>query len=102
MIKQIKLKESKDGSVCMTFPKKIDGKPSQLKDLKILLGNTNDLDQYLLKRAMNGKFDIVRIVPKGSGAITDNTGNRPRFYMLGYRNWYPNCSNIVYSVSISQ
>jgi putative transposase len=66
--KQIKFKESKDGSVYMTFPKKIDYKPSRLKDLKILLGNVNsDLDTYLINRIMNGKFDIVRIVPKGTG-----------------------------------
>jgi len=65
--KQIKFNEKKDGSVYMTFPKKIDNKPSQLKDLKILLGNTNDIDPYLLKRVMNGKFDIVRIIPKGTG-----------------------------------
>jgi len=66
--KQIKFKESKDGSVYMTFPKKIDYKPSRLKDLKILLGNVNsDLDNYLINRIMNGKFDIVRIVPKGTG-----------------------------------
>ncbi len=65
---QIKFRESqKDGSVWATFPKKIENKPSKLKDLKILLGNTNELDPYLLKRIMNGKFDIVRIVPKGTG-----------------------------------
>ncbi len=65
---QIKFRESqKDGSVWMTFPKKIDNKPSKLKDLKILLGNTNDLDPYLLKRLMWSKFDQVRIVPKGTG-----------------------------------
>lgn len=64
---QIKFKEKKDGSVLMTFPKKIDNKPSKLKDLKILLGNTNDLDPYLLKRVVWNKFDQVRIVPKGTG-----------------------------------
>jgi putative transposase len=65
---QIKFKESKDGSVYITFPKKIDNKPSKLRDLKILLGNVNsDLDNYLINRLMNGKFDIVRIVPKGTG-----------------------------------
>lgn len=57
----------KSGSVYMIFPQKIDGKPSRLKDLKILLGNTNDLDPYLLKRLMWGKFDQVRIIPKGTG-----------------------------------
>lgn len=69
--KQIKFNESKDGSVWMTFPKKIDNKPSKLSDLKVLLGNTNELDSYLLKRLMNGKFDIVRIVPKGTGYWTE-------------------------------
>ncbi len=66
--KQIKFHEKKDGSVWMTFPKKIDGNPNKLKDLKILLGNVNsDLDNYLINKLMNGKFDIVRIVPKGTG-----------------------------------
>jgi putative transposase len=66
--KQIKFREKKDGSIIMTFPKKIDGKPNKLKDLKILLGNVNNnLDNYLINRLMNGKFDIVRIVPKGTG-----------------------------------
>jgi putative transposase len=51
----------------MTFPKKIDNKPSKLKDLKILLGNVNESDSYLIKKLMNGKFDIVRIIPKGTG-----------------------------------
>ncbi len=71
---QIKFIEKKDGSVYMTFPKKIDNKLSKLKDLKILLGNVNhskmlfnDLDPYLLKRLMWSKFDQVRIVPKGTG-----------------------------------
>ncbi len=76
---QIKFRESqKDGSVYMTFPKKIvksvtqlklitDNKPSKLKDLKILLGNVNDLDPYLLKKLMWSKFDQVRIIPKGTG-----------------------------------
>ena len=64
---QIKFKEKKDGSVWMTFPKKIDNKPSKLKDLNILLRNVNDLDPYILERLMNGKFDIVRIIPKGTG-----------------------------------
>ena len=65
---QCKFKEyEKTGSVWMTFPKKIDGKPSKLRDLKILLGNTNDLDPYLLKRLMMGKFNQVRIIPKGTG-----------------------------------
>ena len=89
---QIKFKEKKDvqnsnrpqqsavmlSSVYMTFPKKIDNKPSKLKDLKILLGDvnnsnrpqqyavmlSNDLDPYLLKRLMISKFDQVRIIPK--------------------------------------
>ncbi len=65
--KQIKFFEKKDGSVIMTFPKKIDKLPSRLKDLHVTLGNTNDLDPYLLKRLMNGRFDIVRIIPKGTG-----------------------------------
>ncbi len=64
---QIKFIENKDGSVYMTFSKKIDNKPSKLKDLKILLGDINDLDPYLLKKLMSGKFDIVRIIPKGTG-----------------------------------
>lgn len=64
---QIKFYENRKGNVYMTFPKKIDNKPSKLKDLKILLGNTNDLDPYLLKRLMWSKFDQVRIVPKGTG-----------------------------------
>lgn len=64
---QINFIEKKDGSVWMTFPKKIDNKPNKLNKLKILLGNTNDLDPYLLKRLMFGKFDQVRIVPKGTG-----------------------------------
>ena len=64
---QIKFIEKKDGSVYMTFPKKIDNKPSKLNDLKILLGNVNDLDSYLINRLMMSKFDIVRIIPKGTG-----------------------------------
>jgi putative transposase len=71
---QIKFIEKKDGSVYMTFPKKIDNKPSKLADLAILLGNVNaingnmlSLDPYLLKRLMISKFDQVRIVPKGTG-----------------------------------
>lgn len=68
---QIKFREKiggKDnGSIYMIFPKKIDNKPSKLKDLKILLGNVNNLDPYLLKRLMMSKFDQVRIVPKGTG-----------------------------------
>ncbi len=64
---QIKFHEKKDGSVYLTFPKKIDKLPSKLKDLKILLGNTNNLDPYLLKRIMYGEFDIIRIIPKGTG-----------------------------------
>jgi putative transposase len=64
---QCKFKETKKGNVLMTFPKKIDNKPSKLADLKILLGNTNDLDPYLLKRLMWSKFGQVRIVPKGTG-----------------------------------
>ncbi len=68
LYKQIKFKEKKDGSVWMTFSKKIDGKPNKLKNLKIKLGNVNsDLDNYIINRLMNGKFDIVRIVPKGTG-----------------------------------
>jgi putative transposase len=65
--KQIKFVEKKDGSVWMTFQNKIDKQPSKLADLKILLGNTNDLDPYLLKRLMWSKFGQVRIVPKGTG-----------------------------------
>ncbi len=66
--KQAKFTEKKDRSVYLTFPKKIDNKPSKLKDLKILLGNVNsDLDNYLINRLMNGKFDIIRIIPKGTG-----------------------------------
>lgn len=65
--KQIKFVEKKDGSVWMMFPKKIDNNLSKLKDLKILLGNVNDLDPYLLKRLMWSKFDQVRIIPKGTG-----------------------------------
>ena len=65
---QINFREKKDGSVYMTFPKKVDKKPSKLKNLKILLGNTNDTsDSYVINRLMNGKFNIVRIVPKGTG-----------------------------------
>lgn len=66
---QIKFRESKNGNVMMYFPKN-KGKGLKSKDgspLKILLGNTNDLDSYLLKRLMNGKFDIVRVIPKGTG-----------------------------------
>ncbi len=66
---QIKFRETKNGDVWMYFPnnkgkglKDKDGKP-----LRIKLGNTNDLDPYLLKRLMNGKFDIVRVIPKGTG-----------------------------------
>jgi transposase len=70
--KQIKFTESKkDGSVWMTFQKTIDKQPSKLKDLKILLGNTNDLDQYLLKRLMFGNFNQVRIVPQGIGYMIE-------------------------------
>ncbi len=66
--KQIKFNEKKDGSVYLTFPKKIDNKPNKLKDLRIKLGNVNnELDNYLINRLMKGKFDIVRIVPKGTG-----------------------------------
>lgn len=66
---QIKFRETKNGNLWMYFP---DNKGKGLKDkngkkLKILLGNINDLDSYLLKRLMNGKFDIVRIIPKGTG-----------------------------------
>ena len=64
---QIKFRETKRGNVWMYFPKKIDNKPSRLKDLKILLGNVNNLDPYLLKRLMWGKLDQVRIIPKGTG-----------------------------------
>lgn len=64
---QIKFYESRKGNVYVTFPKKIDNKPSKFKNLKILLGNTNDLDSYLLKRLMVSKFDQVRIIPKGTG-----------------------------------
>ena len=65
---QCKFKEYEETeNVWMTFPKKIDGKPSKLRDLKILLGNTNDIDPYLLKRLMMGKFNQVRIIPKGTG-----------------------------------
>jgi len=66
---QIKFRESRDGNIWMIFPKNKgnglkgkDGKP-----LKILLGNVNDLDSYLINRLMFGKFDIVRIIPKGTG-----------------------------------
>lgn len=67
--KQIKFVEYENtGNIWMTFPKKINYKPSRLKDLNILLGNVNsDIDNYLINRIMNGKFDIVRIVPKGTG-----------------------------------
>jgi putative transposase len=80
---QVRFRETKKGNVRMYFP---DNKGKGLKDkngkkLKILLGNvnnsnrpqqsavmlSNDLDSYLLKRLMNGKFDIVRIIPKGTG-----------------------------------
>ncbi len=66
---QIKFRETKKGNIWMYFPKN-KGKGLKGKDgkpLKILLGNTDDLDSYILKRVMNGKFDIVRIVPKGTG-----------------------------------
>ncbi len=68
---QIKFIENRNGSVWMTFQKKIDKKPSKLKDLKILLGNVNDLDPYLLKRLMWGKFDQVRIIPQCIGYIIE-------------------------------
>lgn len=73
---QIKFRETKKGNVLMYFPKNkgIGLKGKDGKPLKILLGNINDfdsndnyIDSYLLKRLMNGKFDIVRIVPKGTG-----------------------------------
>jgi putative transposase len=74
--KQIKFRETKKGNVWMYFPenkgKGLKGKDS--KPLKILLGNTNEvdnngnyIDSYLVNRVMNGKFKIVRIVPKGTG-----------------------------------
>ena len=71
---QVKFRETKNGNVWMYFPKN-KGKGLKGKDgkpLKILLGSTNDLndnniDSYLLNRLMNGKFDIVRIIPKGTG-----------------------------------
>ena len=66
---QIKFRETKKGNVWIYFP---DNKGKGLKDkdgkpLKILLGNTNDLDSYLVNRVIWNKFDIVRIVPKGTG-----------------------------------
>ena len=64
--KQIKFIEKKDGSVWMTFLKKIDGKKSKLANLKILLGNVNN-DGHLINRLAFGKFDQVRLVPKGTG-----------------------------------
>ena len=64
---QIKFREKRDGNIWMTFPKKIDGKKSKLADLRIKLGNVNDFDPYLLNRLMWSKFDIVRIIPKGTG-----------------------------------
>ena len=39
-----------------------DGKP-----LRILLGNINDIDSYLINRLLQSEFDQVRIVPKGTG-----------------------------------
>jgi putative transposase len=67
--KQIKFRETKKGNVWMYFPKN-KGKGLKGKDgkpLKILLGNTNNLDSYLINRVIWNKFDIVRIVPKGTG-----------------------------------
>ena len=62
---QIKFREKKDGSVLMTFPKNIKDKNGN--KLKILLGNTSDLDSYIIERLMWSKFDQVRIIPKGTG-----------------------------------
>jgi putative transposase len=66
---QVKFRETKKGNVWMYFPKNkgmgLKGKDG--KSLKILLGNVNDLDSYLINKLMIGKFDIVRIVPKGTG-----------------------------------
>lgn len=66
---QVKFRETKKGNVWMYFPKNKwmglkgkDGKP-----LRILLGNTNDIDSYLINKLMRCKFDIVRIIPKGTG-----------------------------------
>jgi len=66
---QIKFRESRNGNIWMYFPK---NKGNGLKDkngkpLKILLGNVNDIDSYLLNRLMWSKFDEVRIIPKGTG-----------------------------------
>lgn len=66
---QIKFRENKDGSVYMLFPKN-KGKGLKDKDgkpLKILLGNVNDIDSYLINKLMWGKFDEVRIIPAGTG-----------------------------------
>jgi len=66
---QIKFRETKSGNVWMYFPK---NKGNGLKDkdgkpLKILLGNVNNIDSYLINRLIWGKFDEVRIIPKGTG-----------------------------------
>lgn len=63
---QVKFREKKYGYVWMLFP---NNKGKGLKDkdgkqLKIKLGNVNDLDPYLLNRLMWSKFDQVRIIPK--------------------------------------
>ena len=67
--KQIKFRETKKGNVWMYFPKNkgIGLKGKDGKPLKILLGNINDIDSYLVNRIIWNKFDIVRIVPKGTG-----------------------------------
>ncbi len=103
---QIKFRESKKGNVFMTFPKKIDGKPSKLKDLKILLGNINDLDPYLLKRIIWGKFDIVRIIPKGTGywieIVYDQEvlKNASEIYQYQYQYQYQLDEDIIMSIDL--
>jgi putative transposase len=80
---QIKFRETKKGNIWMTFPKNkgMELKGKDGKSLKILLGNINNfdstnskmlsngnyLDSYLINRLMQGKFDQVRIIPKGTG-----------------------------------
>ena len=66
---QIKFRENKNGNIWMYFPKN-KGKGLKGKDgkpLKILLGNINDIDSYLINRLLRSEFDQVRIIPKGTG-----------------------------------
>jgi putative transposase len=87
---QIKFRETKKGNIWMYFPKNkgVGLKGKDDSPLNMLLGNVNNsnrpqqsavmlsngfddngdyIDSYLVNRLMNGKFDIVRIIPKGTG-----------------------------------